>query len=29
MHADLCSMQRDFNEVLRALVEEMRRRVTE
>lgn len=29
MHADLCSMQQDFNEVLQALVAEMRRRVTE
>jgi hypothetical protein len=27
MHEDLCSMQRDFNEVLQAVVAEMRRRL--
>lgn len=28
MRDDLCSMQRQFDEILRALVDEMRRRVT-
>lgn len=28
MHEDLCSMQRDFHEILQAVAAEMRRRVT-